>query len=65
MQAFVGSHSVLTMHSGRQFGGDPMKFCKHVQAGRSPTGRQSELGPQGEGTHGSAGLGAGGGGGAW
>lgn len=42
-----------------------MKFCRHEQAGWSPTARQSELRPQGEGTHGLIGLGAGGGGGAW
>lgn len=63
MQALVGSQSVLTMHSGRQFGGLPIKFCRHEQAGWSPTGRQSEFGPHGEGMHGLAGLGAGGGGG--
>jgi hypothetical protein len=68
MHAFVGSQSVLTTHSGRQFGGDPIKFCRHEQAGWCPIARQSELGPQGEGTHGLAGFGAGSGGeggGAW
>lgn len=29
MQAWFGEHSELTMHSGRQFGGLPLKFGRH------------------------------------
>jgi hypothetical protein len=54
---------VLTTHSGLQFGGEPIFPGKHEQAGLSPTARHSELGPQGEGIHGFAGLYSGAGGG--
>lgn len=37
------------MHSGRQFGGLPMKFGKHEHDGESPDTLHSEFGPQGDG----------------
>lgn len=52
MQARLLGHSVFEMHSGLQFGGDPINSFRHEQDGESPIGRHSELGPQGEGSHG-------------
>jgi hypothetical protein len=40
------------MHSGLQFGGDPINSAKHEQEGVSPFTWHCELGPQGDGTHG-------------
>jgi len=40
------------MHSGLQFGGDPMNSGKQEQDGVSPFTWHCELGPQGDGTHG-------------
>lgn len=51
-QASVLGQSALIVHSGLQFGGRPMKFGKHEQAGELPTTRHWEFGPQGEGTQG-------------
>jgi len=44
--------SELTVHSGRQLGGYPMKVGKHVQIGWLFTFRHWLFGPQGEGEHG-------------
>lgn len=41
------------VHSGRQFGGLPMKFGWHEQDGTLPIFLHSALGPQGDGIHGS------------
>jgi hypothetical protein len=46
------AHSLLVVHSGRQFGGFPIISSLHVQAGDSPTTLHCEFGPQGDGTHG-------------
>lgn len=45
-------HSLLLMHSGRQFGGSPMKSYKQEQDGILFVSLHKELGPQGDGTHG-------------
>lgn len=52
----MDGHSEFEAHSGRQFGGDPVKSGKHEHDGESPETRHSELGPQGEGTQGLAGV---------
>lgn len=52
MQAKLLEQSVLTVHSGRQFGGMPKKFCWQEQTGLSLRTRHSEFGPQGDGKHG-------------
>jgi hypothetical protein len=36
-QANELAHSLFVVHSGRQFGGFPIIFSLHVQAGDSPT----------------------------
>ena len=60
MQARWDGHSLLTRHSGRQFGGGPRRSGKQVQlAVRSGVTVHLEFGPQGEGLHGSFGLGCG------
>lgn len=51
-QANAFEHSPFDTHSGRQFGGDPMKVLRQEHDGESPITRHSELGPQGDGTHG-------------
>lgn len=33
IQAKLLEHSELIVHSGLQFGGEPMKFCKQLQTG--------------------------------
>lgn len=45
-------HSELLIHSGLQFGGEPMNSFKQLQDGDSPIGRHSEFGPHGDGWHG-------------
>lgn len=40
------------IHSGLQFGGDPMNSGKQEQEGVSPFTWHWELGPHGDGTHG-------------
>jgi len=40
------------IHSGLQFGGDPMKLGRHEHDGDSPWTLHWELGPQGEGIQG-------------
>lgn len=56
---FVG-HSLLTRHSGLQFGGGPSSSGKHAQDDEEPSGVtvHLEFGPQGEGLHGSLGFGS-------
>lgn len=49
MHAKLFEHSVLETHSGRQFGGAPMKSLKQEQDGVSPIGLHSEFGPHGDG----------------
>lgn len=56
MQAWLLGHSALIRHSGWQFGGDPMNWLKHVQEGIPFEFLHSELGPQGDGMHGSIGA---------
>lgn len=55
MHAKLLAHSLLETHSGRQFGGDPIKSRKHEHEGESPTRRHSEFEPQGVGRQGSMG----------
>lgn len=52
MQAIFVVHSVLLVHSGRQFGGDPINSGKQRQSPLFPFSVQTELGPHGEGRHG-------------
>ena len=52
MQARLLAHSELEIHSGRQFGAEPIKPCKHEHDGESPIALHSEFGPQGLGAHG-------------
>lgn len=52
MHAKLLLHSLLLMHSGLQFGGDPMNSGRHEQEGESPATLHIELGPQGEGSQG-------------
>lgn len=52
IQALWGLHSELTIHSGLQFGGDPMKFVKHEHTGWLFTSLQTAFNPQGDGLHG-------------
>jgi len=40
------------MHSGLQFGGEPIKSGKQEHEGDCPLTWHCELGPHGEGTHG-------------
>lgn len=58
IQDNVEGQSEFTAHSGRQLGGDPMKFTRQEQDGCSPIGLHSEFGPQGDGTQGFIGFGA-------
>lgn len=44
-------HSLFRTHSGLQFGGAPMKFSIHEQAGFPEIIWQREFGPHGVGTH--------------
>lgn len=53
IQASCGLHSIFEIHSGRQFGGLPMKPSKHEHDGLSFSNLLHwELGPQGDGMHG-------------
>lgn len=47
------------MHSGRQFGGDPLNSGKQEHAGELPVVLHKEFGPQGFGSHGFIGTGKG------
>lgn len=49
-------HSGLIVHSGRQFGGVPIKLAKQEQEGAPPISRHCEFGPHGDGKHGSRGA---------
>lgn len=51
IHACWAGHSLLKTHSGRQFGGAPIKFSKHEQAGLPEIIWQFEFGPHGDGTH--------------
>lgn len=55
IQANCWSHSLLVTHSGRQFGGWPMKSGWHEHVGRSPITRQMLWLPHGLGSQGLAG----------
>lgn len=52
MQAKFDSHSLLLVHSGRQFGGDPLYSGKQEQDGEPLISLHSEFGPHGEGSQG-------------
>lgn len=52
LHARLLGHSESFTHSGRQFGGRPIKFGKQEHAGCVPITLHCELGPQGEGIHG-------------
>lgn len=57
MHALVGLHSGLMVHSGLQFGGEPKKLGKQLQAGPLlATTVHWLFGPQGEGWHGFSGT---------
>lgn len=45
-------HSLLVIHSGRQYGGFPTKPLKQVQDDVSPTSRHKAFGPHGDGMQG-------------
>lgn len=52
IQAKLYGHSLLVMHSGLQFGGDPMNCGRQEHAGDSPWTLHCEFGPHGDGTQG-------------
>lgn len=53
IQAILGAHSLLLMHSGRQLGGDPRNSGIHWHAGVScPLCWHMEFGPHGDGWQG-------------
>lgn len=52
-QANVAGHSALIVHSGRQFGGAPIKVGWQLHAGVSCDFTHIEFGPHGDGWHGS------------
>lgn len=58
MQLLEESHSALTVHSGRQFGGEPKKSGIHEQDTSPLLSLHIELLPQGFGTQGFCGVGA-------
>jgi hypothetical protein len=60
MQAKLLGHSELMVHSGRQFGGEPVYVGRQEQEGEPPTSRHCEFAPQGLGTHGFTTTGLGG-----
>lgn len=60
MHARLVAHSELLTHSGRQFGGIPIKSLRQLHAGVSPIGLHSVLGPHGDGWHGLIGSRCGG-----
>lgn len=55
-QANAAGHSALIVHSGRQLGGAPIKPGWQLHAGISPELIHIELGPHGDGWHGSMGI---------
>ena len=58
MHASWGAHSEFDTHSGRQFGGAPVKPAMQEHEGWSPATLHSALGPQGDGRQGSEGVGS-------
>lgn len=52
MQARLLEHSALIVHSGRQFGGTPIKLLRHEHEGDPLISLHWLLGPQGDGSHG-------------
>lgn len=50
---WLTGHSAFTTHSGRQFGGDPMKLYAHEQDGDPFIFLHAEFNPHGVGLHGS------------
>lgn len=52
IHAKLYGHSLLVIHSGLQFGGDPMNSGKQEQDGDSPFTLHWEFGPHGDGTQG-------------
>lgn len=52
IQDFSKLHSLLVIHSGRQYGGFPIKPLKQVQDDVSPTSRHKAFGPHGDGMQG-------------
>lgn len=53
MHANLSAHSLLLIHSGLQFGGDPIYSGKHEQDGNSLITLQIAFCPQGDGRQGS------------
>lgn len=53
MHALLKLHSLLEIHSGRQYGGDPINPVWHRHCGSSPFDLQTEFGPHGDGSHGA------------
>lgn len=53
IHALSERQSELTIHSGRQFGGDPTQISRHVQTACPLNIRHVLYGPQGEGLQGS------------
>lgn len=54
MQAKLEAHSLLPVHSGLQYGGEPEKLGIQEQEGESAISLHIELGPHGEGVQGVA-----------
>lgn len=52
IQAKLIWHSLLLIHSGLQFGGEPMNSAKQEHDGDWPWTLHWEFGPQGDGTQG-------------
>lgn len=52
MQAWLDGHSLLLVHSGLQYGGDPENSGIHVHDGVPDISLHMELGPQGDGVQG-------------
>lgn len=51
-QAWLREHSLLTIHSGWQKGGDPLYCGRHEQTATLDDMRHRLFGPQGDGSHG-------------
>lgn len=56
MHAKFCGHSELTIHSGRQTGGLPIKFGLQEQTAKPFNSLQFEFGPHGDGEHGFIGI---------
>lgn len=59
IHARCNAHSLLLIHSGRQFGGVPVNSGKHEHDGASPIALHWALGPHGFGWQGFVGSGLG------